>query len=285
MKKKPANKETSITRSSAVEYLTFVAAQGQGGVEVVYANEDIWLTQKMMGILYDVETHTINYHLKKIFADKELGQDSVVRKFRITAADGKNYDTGHYGLTAIIAVGYKVNSERAVQFRKWATSIVKEFTVKGFAMDEERLKAGGWDYCDELLARIREKRRRPAGVLDKRSRATGARRVRRRVAASNQIRAARRGFLEQAELRAKQRKDLTLDFWRSSVDRMLTSNDQPLLEGPGPICHEAMKAIAAERCDDRDAKRRQQEAIDADAEDLKAIENLEKDLKRKGGSK
>ena len=94
MKKKPDNKEFSITRSSAVEYLTFVAAQGEGGVEVVYADEDIWLTQKMMGVLYDVKTHTINYHLKQVFADKELEEDSVIRKFRITAADGKTYVSG-----------------------------------------------------------------------------------------------------------------------------------------------------------------------------------------------
>ncbi len=95
MKKKPDNKDMSITRSSAVEYLTFVAAQGKGGVEVVYADEDIWLTQKMMGVLYDVKTHTINYHLKKVFADNELAEDSVIRRFRITAADGKSCRTGH----------------------------------------------------------------------------------------------------------------------------------------------------------------------------------------------
>lgn len=160
MKKKPDNKETSLTRSSAVEYLTFIAAQGQGGVEVVYADEDIWLTQKMMATLYDVDVRTINYHLQKIFKDRELEEKSVIRKFRITAADGKNYDTGHYSLSAIIAVGYKVNSERAVQFRKWATSIVKEFTVKGFAMDDERLKNGGTvltkQYFEEQLQRVRE---------------------------------------------------------------------------------------------------------------------------------
>jgi len=93
MKKQPDNKETSLTRSSAVEYLTFVAAQGQGGVEVVYADEDIWLTQKMMGVLYDVNVRTINEHLKKLFSDRELQEDSVIRKFRITASDGKNYNT------------------------------------------------------------------------------------------------------------------------------------------------------------------------------------------------
>lgn len=159
-RKKKAGKEVSIVRSSAAEYLTFVAASGVGGVEAVYADETVWLTQKMMGVLYDVETHTVNYHLKKIFGDSELQEDSVIRSFRITAADGKNYDTKHYSLAAIIAVGYKVNSERAVQFRKWATAIIEEFTIKGFTMDDERLKSGGSilsdRYFEEQLQRIRE---------------------------------------------------------------------------------------------------------------------------------
>jgi hypothetical protein len=151
---------TSIIRSSAAEYLTFIAASGQGGVEAVYADESIWLTQKMMGVLYDVETHTINYHLKKVFADSELEEASVIRKFRITASDGKNYNTQHYKLPAIIAVGYKVNSERAVQFRKWATGIIEEFTIKAYVMDDERIKNGGSilteQYFEEQLQRIRE---------------------------------------------------------------------------------------------------------------------------------
>lgn len=150
----------SILRSSTAEYLTFIAASGQGGVEAVYADENVWLTQKMMGVLYDVETHTINYHLKKVFEDSELEEDSVIRNFRITAADGKTYDTKHYHLAGIIAVGYKVNSERAVQFRKWATSIIQEFTIKGYTMDDERLKNDGSvlgkKYFEEQLERIRE---------------------------------------------------------------------------------------------------------------------------------
>jgi hypothetical protein len=158
--KQSKNKEVAIIRSSASEYLTFIAASGKSGVEVVYADENIWLTQKMMGVLYNVETHTINYHLKKVFADSELEEEAVIRNFRITAADGKNYNTQHYNLSAIIAVGYKVNSERAVQFRKWATAIIKEFTVKGFTMDDERLKNGGSllsdQYFEEQLQRIRE---------------------------------------------------------------------------------------------------------------------------------
>jgi len=150
----------SIVRSSAAEYLTFVAASGQGGVEAVYADENVWLSQKMMAQLYDVETPTINYHLKTIFSDSELQAEAVIRSFRITALDGKSYDTKHYNLSATIAVGYKVNSERAVQFRKWATRVVEEFTVKGFTMDDERLKSppgpGQIDYFDGLLERIRD---------------------------------------------------------------------------------------------------------------------------------
>jgi hypothetical protein len=125
----PKKNEVSLVRSSAAEYLTFVAASGHGGVEAVYADENVWVTQKMMGMLYDVDVRTINYHLKKVFSDSELEEDSVIRNIRITAADGKSYDTKHYKLAAIIAVGYKVNSERAVQFRKWATTIIEEFTI------------------------------------------------------------------------------------------------------------------------------------------------------------
>lgn len=156
----PAKNEISIVRSSAAEYLTFMAASGSNGVEAVYADESIWLTQKMMGLLYDVETHTINYHLKKVFSDSELQEDSVIRNFRITAADGKTYNTKHYKLPAIIAVGYKVNSERAVQFRKWATAIIEEFTIKAYVMDDERIQSGGSilteQYFEEQLQRIRE---------------------------------------------------------------------------------------------------------------------------------
>jgi len=156
----PKKNEVSLVRSSAAEYLTFVAASGHGGVEAVYADENVWVTQKMMGLLYDVDVRTINYHLKNVFSNSELEEDSVIRNIRITAADGKSYDTKHYKLAAIIAVGYKVNSERAVQFRKWATSIIEEFTIKGYTMDDERLKSGGSilndQYFEEQLQRIRE---------------------------------------------------------------------------------------------------------------------------------
>ena len=154
-------KEVTI-RSSAAEYLTFVAATGdtKESVEVRYEDENIWITQKMLAVLYEVEPNTINYHIKKIFEDSELEEDSVIRNFRITASDGKSYDTKHYNLQMIIAVGFKVNSERAVQFRKWVNNIAKEYTIKGFAMDDERLKNDGSiltkQYFEEQLERIRE---------------------------------------------------------------------------------------------------------------------------------
>ena len=158
---KKQKKEITI-RSSAAEYLTFVAANGddKNSVEVRYEDENIWITQKMLAVLYDVDVRTINYHIKKIFDDSELEEASVIRNFRITAADGKSYDTKHYNLQMIIAVGFKVNSERAVQFRKWINQIAKDYTIKGWVMDEERLKNGGSilteDYFEEQLERIRE---------------------------------------------------------------------------------------------------------------------------------
>ena len=124
-----------------------------------YEDENIWLTQKMMATLYDVDVRTVNYHVKKIFSDSELQEDSVIRKFRITAADGKSYSTNHYSLEMIIAVGFKVNSERAVQFRKWVNQIAKDYTIKGWVMDDERLKRGTYlteKYFDEQIERIRE---------------------------------------------------------------------------------------------------------------------------------
>ena len=147
-------------RSSAAEYLTFLTATGESDVNAIYADENVWITQKMMGVLYNVGTNTINYHLKKIFQDSELDEKTVIREFRITASDGKQYVAKHYNLKAIIAVGNKVDSPKAVQFRKWANSIIEEYTIKGFAMDDERLKNSGTiltkRYFEEQLERIRE---------------------------------------------------------------------------------------------------------------------------------
>lgn len=153
------DKEISI-RSSAVEYLTYIAATGESSIDVIYEDENIWLSQKMLASLYDVTIPTINEHLQTIFNDSELEKKSVIRNFRITANDGKQYNTMHYSLECIIAVGNKVNSERAIQFRKWSNKIIKDFTIQGWVMDKERLKNSGSiltkDYFEKQLQIIRE---------------------------------------------------------------------------------------------------------------------------------
>lgn len=320
---------------------------GRARIECRLVDATVWLSQALMGELFDRSKKTISEHLQNLFEEGELDQDSVVRNFRTTASDGKSYDVAYYNLEAILAVGFRVKSPRGTQFRRWANTQLRELIVKGFVMDDERLKnPGGWDYFDELLARIREIRASEKRFYQKvrdlfalssdyqareketalffaevqnkllyaATRQTAAElivaradpsqpnmalttwsgsRVRKQdiLIAKNYLSADEVDtlnrlvviFLEQAELRAKQHKNLTLDFWRSSVDRMLASNDQPLLDGPGAVSHEDMKTIAVERYEEFDTKRRKQEAINADAEDLKAIEDLEKDLKRKGG--
>ncbi|MFR9279559.1 MAG: virulence RhuM family protein [Ezakiella coagulans] len=158
------NHEIEI-RSSAAEYLTFIAATGdeEDSIEIRYEDENIWLTQKIMATLYDVSVATINEHLKNIFDDMELQEEATIRNFLIVQKEGSrnvSRETKHYNLQAIIAVGFKVNNERAVQFRKWANQIVKDYTIKGWAMDDERLKNSGTkltkDYFEKLLVKIRE---------------------------------------------------------------------------------------------------------------------------------
>ena len=157
-----ANNKREITiHSSAAEYLTYVASTGSNSdsFEMRYEDENIWLTQKMMATLYDVSVSAINQHLKRIFEDDELVEESVIKKYLITASDGKSYSTKHYNLQAIIAVGFKVNNDRAVRFRKWAGQIVKDYTIQGWTMDKERLKKGHMftdEYFERQLENIRE---------------------------------------------------------------------------------------------------------------------------------
>lgn len=152
-----------LIRSSAAEYLTYVAAAGENEVELRYEDENIWLTQKMLSVLYGVSTSAINQHIKKIYEDKELEEKSTIKNFLIVQDEGKrkiSRNVIHYNLQMIIAVGFKVDNERAIQFRKWANQIVKDFTIKGWVMDDERLKNDGSiltkKYFEEQLERIRE---------------------------------------------------------------------------------------------------------------------------------
>ena len=161
-----SKKKNEITiRSSAAEYLTYIAAVGEqeDSIEMRYEDENIWLTQKMMAVLYDVALSTINEHIKKIYEDSELEEDATIRKFRIVQTEGSRQvsrEVVHYNLQMIIAVGFKINNDRAVQFRKWANAIVKDYTIKGWVMDDERLKNGGSvltvEYFERLLEQIRE---------------------------------------------------------------------------------------------------------------------------------
>lgn len=148
-----------LIRNSTAEFLIFTSQAGENSIEVRVEGETVWLTQKMMAQLFDVNVRTISEHLQTIFASEELLENSVLRNFRTTAADGKQYNTNFYSLDAIIAIGYRVNSKRATQFRQWATQVLKQFAIKGFVLDKKRLENGtylGEDYFEQLLAEIRE---------------------------------------------------------------------------------------------------------------------------------
>jgi hypothetical protein len=164
MSRKSKRKQEITIRSGAAEYLTFIAASGENphSIDMRYEDENIWLTQRMMAVLYDVDVRTINDHIQKIFSDNELTEDSTIRNFRIVQIEGNRQverELKHYNLQMIISVGFKVNNERAVQFRKWANQIVKDYTIQGWTMDVDRLKNGHLftdEYFERQLATIRE---------------------------------------------------------------------------------------------------------------------------------
>lgn len=146
-------------RNSTAEFLIFTSQAGEDGIEVRVEHENVWLTQKLIARLFDVKIPTINEHLKNIFFTKELQEDSVIRNFLITADDGKQYNTKHYNLEAIIALGYRINSERATNFRRWATQVLKDFTLRGYVLDNVRLKNGAYlskQYFKDLILEIRD---------------------------------------------------------------------------------------------------------------------------------
>ncbi len=150
---------TKLIRNSTAEFLIFTGQAGEQSIEARYEDSSIWLTQKLMAELFAVDVRTISEHLSNIFSSNELDEQAVIRNFRITAADGKNYNTQHYNLDAIISVGYRVNSLRATQFRQWATRVLREFAIKGYVIDRERMENGsflGEDYFERLLEEIRE---------------------------------------------------------------------------------------------------------------------------------
>ena len=273
MKKK---KDEITIRSSAAEYLTYIASVGdqQDSIEMRYEDENIWLTQKMMATLYDVGLPTINEHIKKIYADSELEESATIRNFRIVQTEGSRQvtrDTKHYNLQMIIAVGFKVNNERAVQFRKWANGIVKDYTIKGWVMDDERLKNGGSvltvEYFDRLLEQIREIRLSErrfyqkitdiyATALDYDRTAKTTKqffaKVQNKIKKSDvsvaenylseqEIRSLERilsAYLDLAEDRAERHIPMTMEDWAKRLDLFLMADDREVLQDAGKITAE-----------------------------------------------
>lgn len=311
--------------------------------------DSIWLSQLEIAELFQTTKQNVSLHAKNIFEDNELDPEATVKESLTVQSEGNRQvkrKISYYNLDLILAIGYRVRSSRGVQFRQWASTHLKEFLLKGFVMDDERLKnPGGWDYFDELLERIRDIRASEKRFYQKvrdlfslssdyqaRERETAqffaevqnkllyattghtaaelilkrsdpdqpnmaltswsGSRVRKQdvIVAKNYLTANEIDtlnrlvviFLEQAELRVKQQKELTLDFWRINVDKMLAFNDQPILAGAGSVSRENMERIARERYEVFDQQRRIAEAKAADAADLKEIEQLEQDLKHKG---
>ena len=276
-------KKNQITiRSSVAEYLTDVVLGGdqQDSIEMHYEDGNIWLTQKMMVTLYDVDVRTINEYIKKIYSDLELEEDATIRYFRVIQTEGSRQvtrDTKHYNLQMIIAVGFKVNNERAVQFRKWANSIVKDYTIKGWAMDDERLKNGGSvltvEYFDHLLEQIREIRLSErrfyqkitdiyATALDYDRTAKTTKqffaKVQNKIKKSDvsvaenylseqEIRSLERilsAYLDLAEDRAERHIPMTMEDWAKRLDLFLMADDREVLQDAGKITAEIAKAKA-----------------------------------------
>lgn len=269
-------------RSSVAEYLTDVVFGGdqQDSIEMHYEDDNIWLTQKMMATLYDVDVRTINEYIKKIYSDSELEEDATIRNFRIVQTEGSRQvtrDTKHYNFQMIIAVGFKVNNERAVQFRKWANSIVKEYTIKGWAMDGERLKNGGSvltvEYFDRLLEQIREIRLSErrfyqkitdiyATALDYDRTAKTTKqffaKVQNKIVKSD-VSVAKNylsdqemrslelivsTYLDLAEDRAERHIPMTMEDWAKRLDLFLMADDREVLQDAGKITAEIAKAKA-----------------------------------------
>jgi hypothetical protein len=327
--------------------ILYETPEGKVQVSVLFEGETFWLTQKAMAALFQCSTDNISLHLKNIFSTHELDPNSVTEEYSAPAADGKNYKTKFYNLDAVIAVGYRVNSKQATQFRIWATQTLKEFIIKGFVLDDERLKQGksfGKDYFDELLARIRDIRASEkrfyqkirdlfmlsedydktdkktelffaeiqnkllfsvtgytaAEIIVHRAKADlpnmgltswKGSRVRKEdifiaknYLTEDEIDTLNRMvtlFLDTAELRVKEQIPLSLNYWKEEADSVIRFSRKPLLDNTGKISHEEMKRIATTQYEVFDAQRKKTEALEADLQEQKAIEELIKKAKKK----
>ena len=321
------------------ELIIYQSDDGKARVQFRAMDGNVWLNQQEIAELFATTKQNASLHIKNILTEGELGAEATVKESLTVQTEGQRKVQRQvflYSLPLILAVGYRVRSVRGTQFRQWATAHLTEYLVKGFVMDDERLKSpGGWDYFDELLARIREIRasekrfyqkvrelfalssdyqaneqtahlffaevqnkllyavtqHTAAEIIHDRADDNAPNmglttwegsRVRKAdvIVAKNYLNADEVDtlnrlvviFLEQAELRVKDRQPLTLDYWRQNVDRLLTFNDKPILQGSGKLSNERAKQIAHDRYDSFDVQRRQAETLAADAEDLKELE-------------
>lgn len=326
--------------------IIYRTADGKSSVALFAKDGKIWLSQQQMAELFATSKPNISMHIANILKEKELNEISVVKKFLTTAADGKNYNVVFYSLEMIIAVGYRVRGIRGTQFRQWATEHLTEYLVKGFTMDDERLKNpdGRPDYFDELLLRIRDIRASEKRFYqklrdlfslssdyvkdDKATQMFFAETQNKLLYAITHQTAAelivtradinkpnmglttwkgnivRKGdviiaknylqkeeiddlnrlvdiFLTSAEMRVKERRDLTLNYWRNNVDALLTFQGKDILQGKGEVSNASMESIAHKVYDEYNAKRKQLEAKQADADDLKMLEDIENQIKGK----
>jgi virulence protein len=311
----------------------------------LYARDgSVWMNQNQIAELFDTSKQSISYHIINILEDNELDENSVVKNYLTTASDGKSYEVTFYSLDMILAIGFRVRSKRGTQFRQWANRNLKEYMIKGFVMDDDRLKKpdGRPDYFDELLARIRDIRAsekrfyqkvrdlfKLSNDYDETDKATqmffAETQNKLLFAVTNQTAAeivvsradaqkqnmgltswkgtiVRKGdvftaknyltedeidtlnrlvvvFLESAELRAKNRQDITMDFWQENVDKIIEFNDKKLLKDRGPVSKSQMEKIAGQVYEEFNNKRKIADAQQADLEDLKQIEMLEKQIK------
>ncbi|WP_299257585.1 virulence RhuM family protein [uncultured Kushneria sp.] len=326
------------------ELILYRSDDGQAQVHLRADGDTAWLTQADIAELFETSKQNVSLHVRNILNEGELLAESVIKESLTTAGDGKRYRVKWYNLPMILAVGYRVRSPRGTQFRQWATAHLNEYLVKGFVMDDQRLKEpGGWDYFDELLARIRdirasEKRfyqkvrdlfalssdyqpkdaeaalffaevqnkllyavteRTAAEIVVERADSSSPNmaltswkgtRVRKQdvVTAKNylvadEIETLNRLvtlFIDQAELRARDRRDLTLDYWRDNVDRLLAFSERPILDGAGSISAEQARRVAHQRYETFDEQRKKVEAEQADKDDLEALQSIEHHLRQ-----
>jgi hypothetical protein len=328
------------------DLILYTTEDGRSQIKLRAKDETVWLSQREMSQLFDVSTDNVGLHLKNIFADGELEENSVAEESSVTAADGKNYLTKLYNLDAILAVGYRVRSPRGVQFRRWASTVLHDYLIKGFVMDDERLKNpdGRPDYFDEMLARIRDIRASEkrfyqkvrdlfalSSDYDKTDKTTknffatvqnlllyavthntAAELITARanpvdphfglltwqgdtvrkadiIVAKNYLTEDELDtlnrlvviFLETAELRAKNKQETRMAYWKQNVDQIISSNGFPLLNHAGSISHEQMTQRSATLYEEFDAQRKQRDALAADQQDEADLKALETKIKRR----